>query len=240
VTLYEKGSALGGLLKFTDYTQWKWTFKDFKDYLIRQVEKAGIEVKLNTAATPEMIKKNGYDTVLVATGAEPVASRMPGADGAGVFDILTAYSNKKALGKNVVMIGAGRIGTECAIGIAKDGHKITQIATSDLLIELELIGPHNMMNQVSILQNHPNYNCILEAIPKRISGGKVFYTDNDGKEKSIKADSVIVYSGLKPRTQEAMEFSGTARQVLLLGDCTGKNGSIQQTMRSAYFMASQV
>ena len=46
--------------------------KIFKDYLINQVKKAGIEVKLNTTATPAMIKAAGFDTVLVATGAEPV------------------------------------------------------------------------------------------------------------------------------------------------------------------------
>ena len=107
VTLYEKDDSLGGLLQFTDYTQWKWTYKDFKDFLINQVKKKGIDVKLNTAATPEMIKSKGYDTVLVATGAEPVVSRMVGADAGNVFNIMTAYSNKKALGKNVVFITLG-------------------------------------------------------------------------------------------------------------------------------------
>ena len=56
-----------------------------------------------------MIKAAGYDTVLVATGAEVVQSKMKGADACNVFNILTCYSNKKALGKNVVMIGAGKI-----------------------------------------------------------------------------------------------------------------------------------
>jgi 2,4-dienoyl-CoA reductase-like NADH-dependent reductase (Old Yellow Enzyme family)/thioredoxin reductase len=240
VTLYEKNSSLGGLLQFTDYSEWKWPYKDYKDYLINQMKKQGIEVKLNTAATPEMIKAKGYGTVLVATGAEVVGSRMAEADGKNVFDILTCHSNKNALGKNVVFIGAGRIGTEAAIGIAKDGHKITQISSTSQLIEPEVIGPHNMMNQISILQNHPDYSCVLNAIVKGISGGRVTYTDEKGQEKSIQADSVVIYSGLKPRTDEAMKFQGSAYQVLLLGDCTGKNGNIQKTIRNAFFVASQV
>jgi 2,4-dienoyl-CoA reductase-like NADH-dependent reductase (Old Yellow Enzyme family)/thioredoxin reductase len=240
VTLYEKGDSMGGLLQFSDYSQWRWNHKDFKDYLIHQVKKSGIEVQLKTTATPEMIKSKGYDTILVSTGAEPVISRMPGADAKNVFNILTAYSNKKDLGKNVVMIGAGRIGTELAIGMAKDGHKVTQICADKDLIELEFIGAHNMMNQILILQNHPDYDCILEATVKSITDGKVTYTDSNGNEKSIQADSLVIYSGLKPRMDEAEKFLGSANQVLLLGDCTGKSGTIQKTIRSAFFMASQV
>lgn len=240
VTIYEKSDSLGGLLKFADYTQWKWTYKDFKDYLITQVKKSGIDVKFNTTATPEMIRAKGYDTVLVATGAEPVVSKMPGADADNVFDILTAHSNKDALGKNVVFIGAGRIGTEAAICMAKDGHAVMQLCSGKDLIELEVIGSHNMMNQISILQNHPKYNCALEVNVRSILGGKVTYVDSEGNEKSVQADSVVIYSGLKPRMDEAQKFIGTAGQVLLLGDCTGKNGTIQKTIRSAFFTASQI
>ena len=240
VTLYEKDAALGGLIKFSDYSQWRWNMKDIKDYLINQVKKSGIEVQLNTTATPEMIKAKGFDTVLVATGAEPVISKMPGADAGNIFNILTVYSNKKALGKNVVMIGAGKIGTEAAIGIAKDGHKITVLTSAKEMIEPEAIGPHNMYNQESIYKNHPNLSYVLEATVKSIAGGKVTYTDSKGAEKSVLADSIVIWSGFKPRMDEAMKFQGSAAEVLLLGDCTGKNGTIQKTMRSAFFVASQV
>lgn len=240
VTLYEKSNSLGGLLKYTDFTQWKWAHKDFKDYLIRQVKKAGIEVHLKTTATPEMIKSKGYDTVLVATGAEPVISKIPGADGDNVFNILSAYSNKKNLGKNVVIIGASLFGTEAGIGLAKDGHKVTVLTSEKEMIPEEFVGPHNLMNQIDIYQNHPNFSYILEATAKNISGGKVTYVDAKGDEKTIQADSVVIYAGLKPMMDEAMNFSGSAGQVLLLGDCTGKNGTIQKTIRSAFFAASQV
>jgi NADPH-dependent 2,4-dienoyl-CoA reductase/sulfur reductase-like enzyme len=240
VTLYEKSDSLGGLLRHTDYTQYKWAQKDFKDYLIRQVYKAGINVHLKTAAAAEMIKAKGYDTVLVAAGAEPALSRIPGADGGNVFNIIDVYSNLKSLGKNVVLIGAGVFGTETGICLAKEGYKVTALTSEKYMIGPEWIGPHNKENQIDIYENHPNFSYFLEATVKGISGGKITFTDSKGIEKSVQADSVVIYAGLKPRMDEALKFSDSADQVLLIGDCTGKAGTIQKTIRSAYFMASQV
>jgi len=240
VTLYESNNALGGLLKIADNTRWRWNFKDFKEYLIHQVSKAGIDVKLNTGATPEMIKRAGYETVLVATGAEPVVSKMKGADADNVFNILEAYSRKDKLGKNVVVIGAGKFGFEAALGMAKDGHKVKVLTAGNVLIEPDFIGPHNMQNQQNIYQNHPNFSYELQVMVKSITGEKVIYTDSKGSEKSVKADSIVIYSGLRPRTDEAAAFSGSADEVYLLGDCTGKNGHLQKAIRSAFFVASQV
>jgi 2,4-dienoyl-CoA reductase-like NADH-dependent reductase (Old Yellow Enzyme family)/thioredoxin reductase len=240
VTLYEESEALGGLLRHADHTQWKWTYRDFKDYLVRQTYKAGVEVLLKTAAAPEMIKSKGFDTVLVAIGAEPVISKIPGADGKNVFNILTAFSNKKALGKNLVLIGAGTFGTESAICFAKDGYKITVLTSEKEMIPKKAIGPHNKENQIDIFQNHPNISYVVEAVATRIENGKVAFKDASGNEKSLQADSVIIYAGLKPRMDEAMKFAGSAGQVLMLGDCTGNAGTVQKTIRNAFFTASQV
>jgi len=240
VTLFEKDASLGGLQKYTDYTQWIWTYKVFKDYLINQVKKAGIEVKLNTTATPAMIKAAGYDTVLVALGSQLVASKMKGADADNVFNILTCYSNKNALGKNVVMIGAGKFGTEAAISMVKDGHKVTVLAPGEEMIDPEDIGPHSVTHQENIYKNHPDFKYFMKTTVKSITGGKVTYMDSKGAENSIQADSLVIWSGLKPRTEEAVNFSGSADEVLLLGDCTGNNGRVLKTIRSAFYVASQV
>jgi NADPH-dependent 2,4-dienoyl-CoA reductase/sulfur reductase-like enzyme len=240
VTLYEKSDAMGGLLRHTDYTKWKWGYKDFKDYLVRQIYKAGVEVLLNTEVTPKMIRARGYHTVLAATGAEPIVPNIPGADGDNVFNILDAYRNKKALGKNVVVIGAGVYGTETAICLAKDGHKVTVLASGKEMIPPEATGPHNMENQLDLSQNHENISHVLEAIATRISGGKVTYRDAAGSDKSVEADSVVIFAGFRPKMDEALKFTGSAGQVLLLGDCTGTAGTVQKTIRSAFFVASQV
>jgi pyruvate/2-oxoglutarate dehydrogenase complex dihydrolipoamide dehydrogenase (E3) component len=201
------------------------------------VEKAGIEVRLKTAATPEKIRAAGYDAVLVAIGAEPMMPKIPGADGDNVFDIMDAYAREKAMGKNVVLIGGGDFGTEAGISLAHAGHNVTAITSAE---ELMTSGPHDRIGQIGMYQSMDNFRHVVKAIPTRISGGEVFYTDADGGKQSVAADSVVVYAGLKPRQEEALTFAGVAGQVLYLGDCTGRSGTIQKAIRSAFFMASQV
>jgi len=240
VTIYERDKVLGGHMQFTDYTQWKWTYKKFKDYLIHQVDKHGVEVLLNTKATPEAIKAKGYDTVLVANGAQPTFSEWETAGAANVFNLMDAYSNKSALGKSVVVVGEGMYSTEAAIGMAKDGRKVMVLCPSKELIELKYIGSHNLMDQIQILENHPNFNFELDAKVKSIKGNTVTYTDSKGAEKTLEAESFVIWSGMKPRVDEAEKFIGTADQVLFMGDCTGRAGTVQKTQRQAFFLASQV
>ncbi len=239
VTLYEKEPALGGLLKISDSSRWRWNFKDLKEYFIHQVKKAGVDVKLNTTATPGMIKAEGFDTVLVGVGTDVVTSRMK-ANGSKVFNILDAYYKKNELGKHVIILGAGKYGMEAATGMLKDGHKVTVLTSANLLIEPENNGAHNMANQKNIYSNSPDFSYALEVNIKDISGGKVTYTDSKGASKSVRADSIVIWSGLKPRMDEAEKFIGCAEDVLLLGDCTGRGGSLQKTFRNAFFIASQV
>jgi thioredoxin reductase len=240
VTLYEKDSAMGGLQKYTDYTKWNWNYKVFKDWLINQVKKAGVHVKLNTTATLSMIKAAGYDTVMVATGAEVVESRMKGADGDNVFNILTCYSDKKALGKHVVMLGAGKFGTEAAVSMVLDGHKVTVLAPGEEMIDPNDVGPHNVGTQERIYKSHPDFTYHMKTTPISITGGKVAYMDEKGAENSIQADSIVIWSGLKPRTEDAENFKGAADEVLLIGDCKGDTDRLIKTMRHALFVASQV
>jgi thioredoxin reductase len=239
VTLYEKDAALGGLLKISDNSQCRWNYKDLKEYFIHQINKAGIIVKVNTTATPEMIKAGKFDAVLVAVGADVVASKMK-TDGSKVFNILDVYYKKNELGKNVVVIGAGKFGVEAAAGMLKDGHKVTVLTSGKELVAFEDTGPHNMRNQEDFYKNHPNFSSVLGATVKDVTGGKVTYTDSTGNEKSIQADSIVIWSGLKSKMDEAEKFIGSADDVLLVGDCTGSGGSIQKNIRSTFFVASQV
>jgi NADPH-dependent 2,4-dienoyl-CoA reductase/sulfur reductase-like enzyme len=239
VTLFEKNDFLGGLLHHTDFSSYKWALRRYKDYLIRQVEKAGVEVHLNTEAKPETIKAKGYDAVLVAVGAEPNIPRIPGSDGGNVYNIVEAYTNEKELGKNVVLIGGGEFGVGTGMFLAKAGHKTTILTSGRELLPVRRVHWEEIITDV--YEHLDNFDFVVEAIATRISSGKVLYRDAEGREKSIRADSVILYAGLKPKQDEALKFYGSSKNAFFtIGDCTGECGNVQKVIRNAFFTASQL
>jgi thioredoxin reductase len=240
VTLYEKSDALGGLLKHSVYSAHKWTLKDYMEYQIRQVKKAGITVKLNTTATPDMIKGKGYDTVIAALGAEPVSkSKMKGADGKNVMIGMDVYGREKELGKDVVFIGGGEWGVQTAMYLAEKGHNVMVLSPEQELLTLDRV--HYPEYIIDTYDHMENFDYETQVIPQRIDGKKVYYTDASGKEKSVKGDSVVIWSGLRARTEEAVTFAPTAGKGFhAVGDCTTNGGNIQRSVRSAYFAAAQI
>jgi len=239
VTIYEKSEALGGLLKHTDYSSYKWPLKEYKDYLVRQVKKAGVTVILKTEATPEMIKAKGYEVVLAAIGADVIAPKMPGADSKNVYDLMAVYGKEKELGKNVVIIGGGEFGVETGIYLAAAGHRTTMLTSGKELLRVERV--HYPEYIVDTYEHLDNFYYILEVVASRISEGKVFYTDAKGNEKSIQADSVVLYGGLRQKKADAIKFAGSAKNAFLaIGECGGKGGNILNVTHSAFFAASQI
>jgi thioredoxin reductase len=240
VTLYEKEGTLGGLLRrYSDASPYKWPYKAYKDYLVRQVNKLGIEVKLNTTATPEMIKAKAYDVGMVAIGSDPVMPKIPGVDAKNVYNVVDVFGKDKELGKNVAFIGAGEFGTESALYLARAGINVTVMTSEKELVVNDR--PHGPNTVIAAYRAMKNFTGVTQATPKSISAGKVTYADSTGSEKSVQADSVVIYAGLKPKQDEALKFSGTAKKAIYaIGDCSGRCGNIQKATRHAFFMASQI
>jgi 2,4-dienoyl-CoA reductase-like NADH-dependent reductase (Old Yellow Enzyme family)/thioredoxin reductase len=239
VTLYEKNDFLGGQLRHADFSSFKWPLRDFKDYLIRQVDKAGVEVLLSTEATPEMIQAKGYDVVLVAAGAEPIIPDIPGADGGNVWTPISVYGNEKALGENVVVVGGAQIGVETGMYLAENGHKVT-ILTRQKELAYDATPIHYIDGFRDAWEKLENFSYITEVTTTGISEGKVTYVDAKGNEKSIQTDSVVVSAGRRPRRDEALKFYGSVDRFFMIGDCNNAVGNVQKCIRSAFATASQL
>ena len=235
VTLYEKGGALGGLFnKFQDVS-FKWPHRDFKNYLVRKVGKAGIDVHLNTEATPAMIKSKGYDAVIVAVGAEPIAPPIPGADGQNVVPATDVYGREDALGKNVVIIGGGEVGVETGMHLAEKGHNVTVLEMASMLAR-ESVPIHYYSMFRDAWEKLDNFTGIVNARCNGIKADAVTYLDADGKEQSVKADSVVIAAGMQAKQDLATSFYGAADRLFMIGDCK-EAGDVQRAMRSAFSTA---
>ncbi len=237
VTIYEKEDKLGGAIKHADYVPFKWTLKDYKNFLIRQVEKKGIHVVLNTTATPEMVQDR-YDAVIAAVGAQPVIPPIPGATGENVTVATDAIMHSEKIGDNVVVIGGGEVGVETGMFLAQQGKQVTVIEMRD-----ELAADTTVMHYRSMFsaawEAIPTFHYVLNATAKEIASDHVTYTDKDGVDHDLPAQSVILSVGMRSKTDEALSFYGTNPGFYMVGDCR-KPGTIQTTNRSAYVTASNI
>lgn len=237
VTIYEKEQELGGAIRHADYIPFKWTLRDYKNYLIHQVHKHGIKVVLGTAATPEMVEDR-YDAVIAAVGAQPVIPGIPGAKGENVTVATDAIMHSEKIGKNVVVIGGGEVGVETGMFLAQKGHSVTVIEMRD-----QLAADTTVMHYRSMFTDAweaiPDFHYVLNATAKEIAADHVTYTDKDGVDHDLPADSVILSVGMRSKADEALSFYGTNPGFYMVGDCR-KPGTIQTTNRSAYVISQNI
>ena len=111
--LCEKSGVLGGLINFTDHTDHKVDIRNFKNLLIRDVEKRPIEVRLNCEVTPELIREIAPEAVVLAVGSDDLILPIEGIENA--VTAMDVYSNDFAgLGKSTIVLGGGLVGCEAA------------------------------------------------------------------------------------------------------------------------------
>ena len=107
VVLYEKSGSLGGQVNTLIKAPNRQEFGNGVAWLGRQVEKLGVEVKLNSEIAPGRLP-DAVDAVVVATGSVPDVPDIPGASSGGprivtVFDVLEGRVAIEA-GQRVVLL----------------------------------------------------------------------------------------------------------------------------------------
>lgn len=240
VVLYEAADRLGGIIGHADYIDFKWPLRQYRDYLVRQVGKRkGIEVKLNTVATPEALRADKYDVVIAALGATPIRPAFPGIEKhAGVFTAIEAIAAPEKLGKQVVIIGGGEVGVETGIYLAKMGREVTVLEMrGELAADTTKIHYYSMFKEA--WESQPSFHSILNVKVCGISGDTVRYLNKEEKEYTIPAESIVVSVGMAAKKKEAMAFYGIAPEFYMIGDCKTP-ATVQQAVRAAYSTAMRI
>jgi 2,4-dienoyl-CoA reductase-like NADH-dependent reductase (Old Yellow Enzyme family)/thioredoxin reductase len=256
VTLFEKSGILGGQLLHAEYFSFKWAFSDLRLWLIRELGKKGVNVKLNCEPTPEELSADGFDAILAATGSKaklPNIEGMFNADGTPALKTCHDVIGKEAeLGKNLIMVGCSETGIETACYLAQNGHNITCLTRQNVLakdasplhsITIAFEKPCHPETGESYMapywEHFENLKGITKATTIKVTPTSVTYVGEDGAEHTIEGDEVIVCGGVEPYLEGALKYAGAAPEFHLIGDVNGA-GNMQVSFRNAYMVASQL
>jgi NADPH-dependent 2,4-dienoyl-CoA reductase/sulfur reductase-like enzyme len=236
VTLYEAAPQLGGALITAGMPDFKWPVRDFTQWMVSQVEKADITVKLNTTATPELLAKEGYDHVIAALGGTPLVLPISGVDRA-IPGPEAFLHPEKVLG-DVVVIGGGEIGVEAGIYFARRGQKVTVLEMTGQFAR-EANRPHYYTTLLDAVRKEENLTILVNAKVSAVTETGVEYTDQEGNLHQVPAQSVVLSAGTRGKTQEALAFYEAGDLLSVIGDCQ-KPASLMEAMRAGFATASQI
>ncbi|MEV6673344.1 NADPH-dependent 2,4-dienoyl-CoA reductase [Streptomyces sp. NPDC051162] len=114
VTLYDAADRIGGQLNIANKVPGKEEFDETLRYFRVQLERHGVDVRLNAPVTADTFAPGAYDEIVVATGVTPRTPAIDGVDHPSVVSYLDVLRDGAEVGERVAIIGAGGIGFDVA------------------------------------------------------------------------------------------------------------------------------
>ena len=233
--LYEKAEELGGQLNIADKPILKEKLNAYKRSLITRVERAGIEIHLNTEATVEMVKKLDPAGVFLATGGTPTVPPIPGIDKPFVMTAEEVLTGKKKPEGKVAIIGGGITGIETADTLSAQGMDVTLVEMTPR-IGAALYQSVLVDFQIRLQKNHVNIKT-REQLFKIDDGVLTLLNTQTSEFSKLEADTVILALGVTPDVKLKKTFEESFEECIVLGDAV-KSGRIAEATLDGYGRAS--
>jgi 2,4-dienoyl-CoA reductase-like NADH-dependent reductase (Old Yellow Enzyme family)/thioredoxin reductase len=229
VTLFEKEVILGGLLNVAALPPDKSDIVPWIKHLIREVKKAGVEIKLGTETTWEIIKAIKPDVVVMANGGSPVIPQIPGLNAGNALTAQDVLADKVKTGQNVIILGGGQVGCETGYYLANKGKKVT-------IIEIlpRMAGEMGMMTRRRLMDGLRGKHVILLTSTKceEVKSDSVIVSA-EGQKKTYPMDSAIIAVGYKANEDLFKTLQGKVPELYHIGDSSQPRG-IREAMNEGY------
>ena len=232
VTVFEKSYALGGQINIASVPPRKGEMA--RSIIFYEKVLPSLNVTVITGREPDVKELNGFDEVIVATGAQNVQLKVEGASLAHVVSAWSVLARKEAVFGRVAVIGGGLVGAETAEYLANQGAEVSIIEmtpeiakgeSSTVLPEMKAdFAAHGVKEFV---------NC---KVIKITNDTVVCENTVDGKEVVIPADFVVMAGGARAN---AFDVNGVKASVHFCGDCV-KPADISNAVRTAYDVANSI
>ena len=175
---------------------------------------AGVEVRLNTRVNRAYVEKEAPDALIIAAGSRSLVPSIPGLDGDNVVVVNRYYLEKDKVGNDVVVMGGGLAGCECAVHLGQEGRNVHLVEMRDVSAPDANVRQRPLLLKEIEKYVHVHTGCWALRVTKE----GVICEDTDGKEVLIPGKSVICALGQRSRTDVVEDLQGTAPFVRVIGD----------------------
>ncbi|MFB0507002.1 MAG: FAD-dependent oxidoreductase, partial [Thermodesulfobacteriota bacterium] len=215
VTLYEKGSHLGGNFSVASLPDGKKDLQRLLRYWENTLKKSNVKVLLDEEASPERIRGKNPDVVVAATGAFPVHPDIPGIDDERVIQAVDVLSKGLKTGQRVLVAGGGEVGLEVADHLARQGKEVIVI---EMLGEVGSDVPKNTKPVLFERLGEGGVDLRTNTTLRRIERGSVV-VEKSGQEGTIEGiDNVILALGFTSDQAVVQGLRRIFREVHVIGD----------------------
>ena len=236
VILCEKEGELGGILRTEAALPFKREMYELGRTYARKCERMGVDIRLNTEVDTAYADRMRADAVIVAVGSEPIPLPIPRDDDARVLSIDDLYLDGANVGSEVVVLGGGLTGSECALNQARRGVKAHIVEMRDgLAIDANI--RHRPILLAEIEDAGVDVN--LNARGVRVTAQGVVVADADGAERLIPGDTVVCAIGQRSRTAAVDALRDAAPFVRIVGDAV-RPANITAAVYEAYHAALDI
>ena len=219
VILCEKSPATGGQFALAGRSPDKEDFLSTVEWMARKVSALGVDVRVNTPVTPQLLEQLRPDHLIIAVGGHARPLPVPGGELAvSCLDVLGNL--RRAFGR-VVVVGGSFTGIEVAEYVDQRDLPVTIVEMSSKLGAGLSNGRTILLK--NYLEEHPRIKYVTNAMVEKLEPGKVYIhilekkTDRKtGKETIIRdervalpADTVIAAVGTVPNAYDELSSQAT-------------------------------
>ena len=223
VTLFERSRTLGGQVRLATVAPNKDEMKRITSFLMREMPRLWVDVRLGVEATVDVIRNLTPDVVIVAAGAAPpkVVRGLEDDIKTNQVEAWDVLLGNESVGQKVIVVGGGTVGLETAQYLLTQGKKVTILEVQDR-VGVGMVSSVLGMALANLKSAGAEVFTRARAV-SLLSDGAVIQ-DPNGEKRVLSADTIVKAVGTRrPERALITALQSAGIPFRAVGDCAGEN-----------------